>query len=94
MRLSREKVVHLSHILIEHMENDPAIKLREESNAIRNYIVDVLMKELIKDEKMEETARRKIRSMKKNVVEGSRDWDILFWKYYQEELDKLRQIKE
>jgi hypothetical protein len=94
MRLSREKVVYLSHILIEHLEKDPAIKLREEPNAIRNYIVDVLMKQLIKDEKMEETARRKIRSMKKSVVEGSRDWDILFWKYYQEELDKLRQIKE
>jgi hypothetical protein len=94
MRLSREKVVYLSHILIEHLEKDPAIKLREEPNAIRNYIVDVLMKQLLKDEKMEETARRKIRSMKKNVVEGSRDWDILFWKYYQEELDKLRQIKE
>jgi hypothetical protein len=94
MRLSREKVVYLSHILIEHLEKDPAIKLREEPNAIRNYIVDVLMKQLLKDEKMEETARRKIRSMKKNVVEGSRDWDILFWKYYQEELDKLRKIKE
>jgi hypothetical protein len=94
MRLSREKVVYLSHILIEHLEKDPAIKLREEPNAIRNYIVDVLMTQLIKDEKMEETARRKIRSMKKSVVEGSRDWDILFWKYYQEELDKHRLIKE
>ncbi len=94
MKLSREKVVHISHIIIEKLEKDPEIRLIEDSNTVRNYIVDIFMEQLLKDKKMEEAARRKIRSMKKNIVEGSRDWDILFWKFYHEELDKLRQFKE
>ena len=94
MRLSREKVVHISHLIIEYLEKDPEITLKDDRNFIRNYIVEVLLKQLAKDEEMEETAKQRIRSMKKNVVEGSRDWDILLWKYYQEELDKLRQILE
>jgi hypothetical protein len=94
MRLSREKVVHISHLIIEKLEKDHEIKLIEDSNTVRNYIVDIFIEQLLKDEQMEEAARKRIRSMKKNIIEGSRDWDILFWKFYHEELDKLRQVKE
>lgn len=94
MRLSREKVVHISHFMINQLEKDSEVVLKEEKNIIRNHIVDIMLQQLAKDEEMEEIARQRIRSMKKNIVEGSRDWDILFWKYYQEELDKLRLIKE
>jgi len=94
MRLSREKVVYLSHLIIDQLEKDPEVTLKEEKNTVRNHIVDVILNQLAKDEEMEEIARQRIRSMKKKIVEGSRDWDILFWKFYQEELDRLSQIKE
>jgi len=94
MKLTRQKVVHISHVMINQLEKDTELILKEEKNTIRNCIVDIMLQQLTKDEEMEEIARQRIRSMKKNIVEGSRDWDVLFWKYYQEELDKLRQIKE
>ena len=37
-------------------------------------------------EQQTEKVRRKIESQKRNIPEGSAEWDILFKKYYEEEL--------
>ena len=93
MKLSHEKIVHLSHVVADALDGDETVRFREAHNQIRLEILDVLRRELALEEEMEKRARARITSMKRDVVEGSPEWDILYRKYYEEELDKRRRVR-
>jgi len=44
---------------------------------------------LLAEDKVDRAARQKIRSQKKEIPEGSEEWDLLHRRYYAEELKKL-----
>lgn len=89
MRLSREKVNKLSHLVTEELVKLDDIEFIEDRNTIRLEIVKILNEELKKEETLHQDARKKIASQKKTVPEGSLEWDILYRKYYAEEVKKL-----
>lgn len=89
MKLSREKILHLSHRLADDLAEQAEVDFLEDRNTIRQEIgkiMDQLMKE---EEAAEEAARQKLLSQKRNIPEGSQEWEILLKKYYHEELKKL-----
>lgn len=89
MKLSREKILHLSHLLADHLAEINHVDFLEDRNTIRQEIVKIL-EQLMKDEESIETAaRNKLLSQKRSIPERSQEWDILLRKYYQEELKKL-----
>ena len=92
MRLSHEKVIHLSHVVLQALEKTAGVRLEAEPNQVRLKIVDLLRSELRRDEEIERRVRSKIVSQKRTIPEGSPEWDILFRKYYEEELDKIRSV--
>jgi len=94
MRLSHDKIIHLSHQIIDALENDKEVELKEEKNKVRNEIVRIIIQELKRDEELEAQARQRIRAMQKDIPEGSPEWDVLFRKYYEEEVEKHRKVKE
>ncbi|MBI3450880.1 MAG: DUF507 family protein [Acidobacteria bacterium] len=94
MKLSHEKVVHLSHVLIGALEAAPGVRLLKERNDVRLDILTLLRNELRKDEEIERRVRSKIVTQKRTIPEGSQEWEILFRKYYEEEIGKLREIRE
>ena len=65
------------------------VEFIEDRNTIRLEIVKIVTEELRKEETLDQEARRKIESQQKSVPEGSLEWDILYRKYYAEELRKL-----
>ena len=89
MRLSREKVNKLSHLVTEELVKLDDLEFIEDRNTIRLEIVKILNEELKKEETLDQEARKKIASQKKTVPEGSMEWDILYRKYYAEEVKKL-----
>ena len=89
MRLSREKVNKLSHLVTEELVKLDDIEFIEDRNTIRLEIVKILSEELKKEETLDQEARKKIASQKKTVPEGSLEWEILYRKYYTEEVKKL-----
>ena len=89
MRLSREKVNKLSHLLTEELVKLDDIEFIEDRNTIRLEIVRIVNEELKKEETLDQEARKKIASQKKTVPEGSLEWDILYRKYYAEEVKRL-----
>ena len=89
MRLSREKVNKLSHLVTEELVKLDELEFIEDRNTIRLEIVKILNEELKKEETLDQEARNKIASQKKTVPEGSLEWDILYRKYYAEEVKKL-----
>jgi len=44
---------------------------------------------LMAEDKVDHAARQKIKSQKREIAEGSEEWDLLHRKYYSEELKKL-----
>ena len=86
MRLTREKIVHLSHVLTDFFENNSTIDLKSDRNEVRLFIVKVLTEEIKRDEDIDREVRRKILSMKSQVPEGSPEWDALYYKMYEEAL--------
>ena len=89
MRLSREKVNKLSHLVTDELVRLDNLEFIEDRNTIRLEIVKILNEELKKEETLDQEARKKIASQKKTVPEGSLEWDILYRKYYAEEVKKL-----
>ena len=89
MRLSREKVNQLSHQIADKLAEVDEIEFIEDRNTIRLAVFDTIMKWLKREEAVDQGARRKIESQQRKIPEGSAEWDILYRKYYEEELRSI-----
>jgi len=94
MRLSHEKIVHISHLLLDELLEDDRVDYHGEESEVRQRIVALLKAELEREDAMEEAIRRKIESQKRSVPEGSLEWELLYRKYYDEELAKVKKLRE
>ena len=94
MRLSHERCVHLSHLFVNALEDEESVEFLRDPNDIRLKMLQILESELLKEDELEESIRRKIASQKRDVPEGSPEWDLLFRKYYEEELKKVKRVRE
>jgi len=89
VRLTREKVSLLSHQITEKLASLDEVEFIEDRNTIRLAVVDILLKWLKKEEEVDKAARHKIESQKRGIPEGSAEWEILYRKYYDEELRNI-----
>jgi hypothetical protein len=90
MKLSRDKVTDISHKIVEMLRKTRELRLKnKDSNAVRLEILRVMTDLLIAEDKVDRAARQKIRSQKREIPEGSEEWDLLLKRYYSEELKKL-----
>jgi hypothetical protein len=65
------------------------VEIFEEPNTIRQETVKILTELMHEEEKMDETVKARIASQKRTIPEGSGEWEILYRKYYNDELRKL-----
>ena len=89
MRLSREKIVRLSHLVTDVLVASDEVEFIEDRATIRQEIVQILQNVLKEEEQVDAEVRRKIGSQKREILEGSEEWDILYRKYYAEELKRM-----
>lgn len=92
MKLSREKVLHISHLILAQLEQDDGVEYFDEPQQIRQTIVKIIMDEMRNDEVIDALVRRKLESQKRGIVEGSDEWDVLYRKYYEEEVARHRKV--
>jgi hypothetical protein len=64
------------------------VELRFEKNDVRLEIIHLLTALFRDEEKIDRAVRQKILSPKRVVTEGGQEWDILYRKYYSEEMKK------
>src|ERR1700731_175034 len=86
MRLSREKIVRISHQIVDLLVQTNEVEFIEDRDTIRQHMVQTMTNILREEEKIEIEVRKKISSQKKEILEGSEEWDLLFRKYYSDEL--------
>ena len=89
MRLTREKVNLLSHQITDRLASLDEVEFIEDRNTIRLAVVDILNKWLLKEAEIDKAARLKIESQKRTIPEGSAEWEILYRKYYEEEMRNI-----
>ena len=93
-RLSREKINYLSKRILESLTKNDRIEFLDDANEIRLSIVKSIEEEMKLYDELDRRAIEKIQSQKKAIEEGSREWDILYRKYYNDELAKLGRLSE
>jgi hypothetical protein len=79
----------LAHTVADTLAEVPECDFLEDRNAIRQEARKALEKLLMEETKLDAAARQKISSQRKIIVEGSQEWDILYRKYYNDEVKKL-----
>ncbi len=89
MKLSRDKITDISHKLIVALRKSRDLRMKKDQNDARLEIVKAFTEILQVEEKADRAARDKVRSIKRDISEGSEEWDILQKRYYAEELKKF-----
>jgi hypothetical protein len=89
MKLSRDKINDISHKLVAQFRKSREFRLKKDQNDVRLELVKAMTELLTVEEKVDRASRTKVRSQKKDIPEGSEEWDLLHRKYYAEELKKL-----
>ncbi len=90
MKLSRDKITDVSHKLIEMLKKSRELRLKnKDTNVIRLEVVRVMTDLMMVEDKADRASKTKIRSQKREIPEGSEEWDVLHRRYYSEELKKL-----
>jgi hypothetical protein len=92
VKLSRDKVVRLSHLIFNEFNNDEEIEFFAEPSEIRQDIFKMIEGEMKADEAIDVIVRRKIETQKRTIVEGSDEWEVLYRKYYEEESARHRKV--
>lgn len=94
MRLSDDKVNHLSHVILKKIKNDNIVEFCIDENDIRLGIKEGLAEGLEIIDNVENKVKEVLHSYSRKIIEGSREWDVMFNKIYEEELSKLGPTKE
>ncbi len=89
MKLSRDKIIDISHKLVSALRKARQVRLKKPPNEVRLEIVKQITDLLTTEERVDRAARQKIKSQKREIPEGSEEWDLLMRRYYAEELKKL-----
>jgi hypothetical protein len=89
MRLSRDKVNKLAAIVTENLANAKDVEFLEPYDDVRQALRGILEDLLKHEEEIDKAARQKIESQRRIITEGTQEWDILYRKYYNEEVKKL-----
>jgi hypothetical protein len=89
MRISREKINKLAHAAADSLADMENVDFVEDRNTIRLEVRRLLELLMAQEAKIDAAARQKIESQRRTILEGSQEWDILYRKYYNEEVKKL-----
>jgi uncharacterized protein len=89
VRISRDKLNKLAHTVADTLAEIPECDFLEDRNTIRQEARKALEKLLTEETRIDAAARLKIASQRRIILEGSQEWDILYRKYYNEEVKKL-----
>jgi uncharacterized protein len=89
VRISRDKLNKLAHVVSDILAETDEAEFLEDRNTIRQEARKALENLLMQETRIDQAARLKIQSQRRIIPEGSQEWDILYRKYYNEEVKKL-----
>ena len=88
MGLSRPKINYLSHLIVKALQNAGNVSFLKPENDVRLQVVKTLTDALKIEEAIDTEVRRKLTSYARKIVEGNREWDVMYQKFYEQEMKK------
>ena len=87
MILSEDRITHLARIVTDKVWGDDIVDFSDDDAALREArkAIVFFVKEVAE---IDVKAREKVASLKRNVMEGTGEWEILYKKYYEEEKNR------
>lgn len=92
MILSEERISHLSHLILKRIKATSGVRLLQEEERMVGEIQHIMISELKLDEQIDQMARERLGSYSRRIPEGSPEWDILYKKFFDEELKRRRRL--
>ncbi len=92
MILSEERISYLSHLILKGMKTVSGVRLLQEEERVVGEIQHIMISELKLDEQIDRMARERLASYSRKIPEGSPEWDILYKKFFDEELKRRRRL--
>jgi hypothetical protein len=89
MRINRDKLNKLAHTVADTLAEIDQVGFLEDRNTIRQEARKALETLLDEEARIDQAARLKIANQRKIIMEGSQEWEILYRKYYNDEVRKL-----
>lgn len=89
MRINRDKLNKLAHTVADTLADIDEVGFLEDRNTIRQEARKALETLLDEEGRIDTAARLKIANQRKIITEGSQEWEILYRKYYNDEVRKL-----
>jgi len=90
MRLSAAKINHLAHLIADTVETNSNLDVLMDENDIRLRIKLIITDELKIDDEIDQIVRQILRSMSRTPPEGSKEWDVLYDRFFREQMTKRR----
>jgi hypothetical protein len=88
-RLSESRISHLAHLIMDGVRREKLLDFSNEGRALAET-KQVLNEFFQREDQLDDIVRQKIQSLSRHVPPGSREWDVLYRKYYEEEMRKQR----
>jgi hypothetical protein len=88
-RLSESRISHLAHLIMDGLRKDRLADFPQQGRALAET-KQVLNEFFQRADQLDDVVRQKIQSLSRHVPSGSREWDILYRKYYEEERRKQK----
>lgn len=86
MKLSEDRISHLSHLVLNHLIEEGFVFITEDKEpSVRFRVKKIFTGKLENEDALDERVRKKIASYQRKIPEGSNEWQILYQRFYQEE---------
>ena len=90
MRLSEDRISHVSHLILDKLVQHRNVDMLVAEERVLREIKRTITEELKFEDDADAAARRTIQSLSRKVPEGGREWDVLYRKYIEEEMNRRR----
>jgi hypothetical protein len=92
VRLNEDRISHISHLILDKLMQDRNVDALQAEERVLREIKRTITDELKFDDEADDAVRRMIQSLSRRVPEGSREWEVLYQKYREEELRRRRKL--
>ena len=93
MRFSQERISRVSSEITSKIIADGLVENKTgDENDLRLAIVRILTDEFRVEEVVDEEVRKTMASYSRNIPDGSREWEVLYKKHFEEQMNKRRKF--
>lgn len=87
MKYSEDRISHLSHKIHDKIYLNEDVDFTDEDKALA--VIKKVMTEFFSlEDQIDTLVTAKIQTLKRNVIPGTSEWEIMYNKYFEEELRK------